>query len=182
MKKHGHTIIAGCTVLGLIGCFTFVGVSCSNDEYKEEQTKQEEQVTVPEVKPEIVPEVEPTPPVENRMSDIEKARALIEPSIEETVGNLEYEILEQDDQLILMLHLSAEELAYVTEPDWRDLATNAKYAQTAWQDVFRSAGLNVNFSVCVGDINRDKIYLAANNGHIIYDVFNEVDDLQINSF
>ena len=24
MKKHGHTIIAGCTVLGLIGCFTFV--------------------------------------------------------------------------------------------------------------------------------------------------------------
>jgi hypothetical protein len=176
MKRYGYTIIAGCTALSLIGCLAFIKVSCSNDEYKEEQTKQEEQVQVPEVEP------EPTPPVENKMSDIEMARALIEPSIKETVGDLEYKIVEQDDQLILMLHLSAEELAYVTEPEWRDLATNAKYAQTAWQDVFRSAGLNVNFSVYVGDMNKDKVYLAANNGLIIYDVFDEVNDLQINSF
>ena len=80
-----------------------------------------------------------------------------------------------------MLHLPEEDLAYVTEPEWRDLATNAKYAQTAWQDVFRSAGLNVNFSVYVGDMNKDRIYLAANNGLIIYDVFDEINDLQINS-
>jgi hypothetical protein len=151
---------------------------CNSLQQKERKlkTKQEEQVQVPEVEP------EPTPPVENKMSDIEMARALIEPSIKETVGDLEYKIVEQDDQLILMLHLSAEELAYVTEPEWRDLATNAKYAQTAWQDVFRSAGLNVNFSVYVGDMNKDKVYLAANNGLIIYDVFDEVNDLQINSF
>ena len=176
MKKYGYTIIAGCVLIGLISCLAFIKVSCSNDKYKEEQTKQEEQVLIPEVEP------EPTPPVEDRMNDVEKARALIEPSIKETIGDLEYEILEQDDQLILMLHLPEEELAYVTEPDWRDLATNAKYAQTAWQDVFRSAGLNVNFSVFVGDINKDRVYLAANNGHIIYDVFDEVNDLQINSF
>ena len=110
------------------------------------------------------------------------ARQLIEPSIKETIGDLEYKILEQDGQLILMLHLPAEELAYVTEPVWSDLASNAIYAQTAWQDVFKSAGLNVNFSVCIGDMDRDKVYLAANNGQIIYDVFNEQNDLQTNSF
>lgn len=189
MKKYGYTIIAGCAVLGLISCFAFIGVSCSNDEYKEEQTKQEEQVPVPEYvspiepqQPEPEVEPEPTPPVEDRMSDIEMARALIEPSIKETIGDLEYKILEQDGQLILMLHLPAEELAYVTEPVWNDLASNAIYAQTAWQDVFKSAGLNVNFSVCIGDMNRDRVYLAANNGQIIYDVFNEQNDLQTNSF
>lgn len=187
MKKYGYTIIAGCTILGLISCFAFIGVSCSNDEYKEEQVKQEEQVPKPEYVSPIEPqqpesEVEPTPPVEDRMSDIEMARALIEPSIKETVGDLEYKILEQDDQLILILHLSAEELVYVTESVWSDLASNAIYAQTAWQDVFESAGISVNFSVCVGDVNRDKIYLAINNGQIIYDVFNEQNDLQTNSF
>lgn len=166
MKKNN--LVTVFVVLGLASCLTLVGISCSNGEYKEEETKQEEQVLIEHQQPE--------------MSDIEKARALIEPSIKETVGDLEYEILEQDDQLVLMLHLPEEDLAYVTKPEWRDLASNAKYAQKAWQDVFKSAGLNVNFLVFVGDINKDRVYLAANNGHIIYDVFDEVNDLQINSF
>lgn len=166
MKKYN--LVAGFVVLGLASCLALVGISCSNEEYKKEETKQEEQVLIEHQQPEI--------------SDIEMARALIEPSIEETIGDLEYEILEQDDQLVLMLHLPEEDLAYVTKPEWRDLASNAKYAQSAWQDVFKSAGLNVNFLVFVGDINKDRVYLAANNGHIIYDVFDEVNDLQINSF
>ena len=165
MKKNN--LVTVFVVLGLASCLTLVGISCSNGEYKKEETKQEEQVLIEHQQPE--------------MSDIEKARSLIEPSIKETVGDLEYVILEQDDQLILMLHLPEEDLAYVTKSDWRELATNAKYAQTAWQDVFRSAGLNVNFSVYVGDMNKDRIYLAANNGLIIYDVFDEINDLQINS-
>lgn len=166
MKKYN--LVAGFVVLGLASCLTLVGISCSNGEYKKEKTKQEEQVLIESQQPEI--------------SDIEMAHALIEPSIEETIGDLEYEILEQDDQLVLMLHLPEEDLAYVTKPEWRDLASNAKYAQKAWQDVFKSAGLNVNFLVFVGDINKNRVYLAANNGHIIYDIFDEVNDLQINSF
>lgn len=173
MKKDN--LIAGFVVLGLASCLALVGISCSNGEYKEKETKQEEQVLIPEY-------VAPTKPQQPEMSDMEKARSLIEPSIKETVGDSEYEILEQNGQLILMFHLSAEDLAYVTEPDWRDLATNAKYAQAAWQDVFRSAGLNVDFLVYIGDINKDEVYLAASNGHILYDVFNEVNDLKIKSF
>lgn len=173
MKKNN--LVTVFVVLGLASCLTLVGISCSNGEYKKEETKQEEQVLIPEY-------VAPTKPQQPEMSDIEKAHALIEPSIEETIGDLEYEILEQDDQLVLMLHLPEEDLAYVTKPEWRDLASNAKYAQRAWQDVFKSAGLNVNFLVFVGDINKDRVYLAANNGHIIYDVFDEVNDLQINNF
>ena len=166
MKKNN--LVTVFVVLGLASCLTLVGISCSNGEYKEKEIKQEEQVLIEHQQPE--------------MSDIEKARSLIEPSIKETIGDLEYEILEQDDQLVLMLHLPEEDLAYVTKPEWRDLASNAKYAQRAWQDVFKSAGLNVNFLVFVGDINKDRVYLAANNGHIIYDVFDEVNDLQTNSF
>lgn len=173
MKKNN--LVTVFVVLGLASCLTLVGISCSNGEYKKEETKQEEQVPIPEY-------VAPTKPQQPEMSDIEKARSLMEPSIKETVGDSEYVILEQNDQLILMLHLPEEDLVYVTKSDWRELATNAKYAQTAWQDVFRSAGLNVNFSVYVGDMDKDRVYLAANNGLIIYDVFDEVNDLQINSF
>lgn len=163
IKKYNlvYNLVAGFVVLGLASCLALVGISCFNEEYK-----QEEQVPTSEY-------VAPTKPQQPEMNDMEMARALIEPSIEETIGNSEYEILEQNGQLILMFHFPAEELNYVTEPDWKDLATNAKYAQAAWQDVFISAGLNVDFSVYIGDINKGEVFLAANNGHIIYDVFKE---------
>jgi hypothetical protein len=177
LKNNAGYLVSILAAIGLLTLMFALAISGPKTDYKaqENQSKQEEQVPIPEY-------VAPTKPQQPEMNDMEKARSLIELSIKETVGDSKYEILEQDDQLILMLHLPEEDLAYVTKSDWRELATNAKYAQTAWQDVFRSAGLNVNFSVYVGDMDKDRVYLAANNGLIIYDVFNEQNDLQINSF
>ncbi len=173
MKKYN--LVAGIVVLGLASCLALVGVSCFNEEYKEEETKQEQQVPTPEyVAPTKPQKPENTPaPKEERMSDVEMALSIMEPSIRETLGDMEYKFLENGNQLALVMHFPAEDLPYVTEKDWSDLKASAIYAQTAWQDVFDQAGLNVQFCVFIGDIDKDRMYLAANNGQIIYDVFEE---------
>ena len=173
MKKYN--LVAGIVVLGLASCLALVGVSCFNEEYKEEETKQEQQVPTPEYVAPTKPQrpESTTAPKEERMSDVDMALSIMEPSIRETLGDMEYKFLENGNQLALVMHFPAEDLPYVTEKDWSDLKASAIYAQTAWQDVFDQAGLNVQFCVFIGDIDKDRMYLAANNGQIIYDVFEE---------
>lgn len=173
MKKYN--LVAGFVVLGLASCLAIVGISCSNEEYKKEEIKQEQQVPTPEYVSPIKPQKpESTPaPKEEQMSDIDMALSLMEPSIRETLGDMEYEFLENGNQLALVMHFPAEDLPYVTEKDWSDLKASAIYAQSGWQDVFDQAGLNVQFCVFIGDIDKDRMYLAAVNGYIVYDVFEE---------
>lgn len=184
LNKYKREIISGVVIVSIPICIGLIGKAYIDKEINEVNKREEQQIveqenpeiTEPEIIPEEEQEPETVPPVENNISDTKMARSLIEPSIQESIGDLEYTILEEDNQLILVMHIPAEELAYVSESTWNELANNAIYAQTSWQDVFDSYGLNVVFSVAVGDINRDRIYLAISDGQIIYDVFEEQDN------
>lgn len=185
LNKYKRELSVAAVIIALASVIGIAGNSCTDEEVIEEQAiKEEEQVPTPEyvspIEPEEEPEPEYTPPVENQASDMEMARQLIEPSIQESMGHLNYKIVENGDQLILVLDFKAEELSYVTEHDWSQLKNSAIYAQTNWQDVFDSAGLSIKFRVFVGDISRDRMYLAASDGQIIYDVFEDSsNDLQL---
>ena len=107
--------------------------------------------------------------------DIDAAYAYLKDPLDESFNDIRHEVTKDGDMIILHLHISIADIENTTQEEWEDLKNNAVYAQSIWQKALKLKGYGAEFSVCIGDLDKNVLYLAVSDGKVLYDGLSEVE-------
>ena len=108
-------------------------------------------------------------------NDIDAAYAYLKDPLDESFNDIRHEVTKDGDMIILHLHISIADIENTTQEEWEDLKNNAVYAQNIWQKALKLKGYGAEFSVCIGDLDKNVLYLAVSDGKVLYDGLSEVE-------
>ena len=108
-------------------------------------------------------------------NDIDAAYAYLKDPLDKSFNEVRHEVTKDGDMIILHLHISIADIENTTQEEWEDLKNNAVYAQSIWQKALELEGYGAEFSVCIGDLDKNVLYLAVSDGKVLYDGLSEVE-------
>ena len=122
-----------------------------------------------------VQENQPKQEIKVLNDDIDEAYAYLKDPLDESFNDVRHEVTKDEDMITLHLHISIKDIENTTQEEWEDLKNNAVYAQNIWQKALKLKGYGAEFSVCIGDLDKNVLYLAVSDGKVLYDGLSEVE-------
>lgn len=113
----------------------------------------------------------------SQTEQLKLAKTILEESAKEHMTGYRYKITtdEESNSVIFILHATSIDVAKgINDGSYNELTDSMLYLSTEAKGAYERLGLDVNCSVCLGDIDNDKIWFGTFNENILYDATDEL--------
>ena len=158
----------------------FAGMNDNNKEVVEQPPVQQEQ-QIEEPKQEVEePKVEVEKPIEDEFTGLsieqqtQMAIDYLDIMAEESFGVGGYKIVSEEGKIILYGDISTSEIASCSELDYSNLVdTLLETSESVSNAIYDLGCTDVLVGVGVADVSEDTVFLLAEDGRLLFDIFNQ---------
>ena len=152
--------------LVLVGMLSVGAVGCGNDtiEYQEPQAQQEQTVDE-DLTPQYQEKI-------NKENELEMAKTIIDSFASEHFDTNEFQIkVDEESNTIMFIFLTNQYVVAngIQDGSYFTLKEAMIENSLVGKNLLEECGLNVNYSVCLGNVVEDTIWLGIVNGEVLYD-------------